>query len=286
MVVVAAMLWGMSGCNTMPDGSVPIYVRIDSPTVTTAGTLFGSASNRIPTVWATTGAHNLGAYEMPINIPVLSEGAVPMAVSAGIYDNGIISAQAQYPFYAPDTFTIPNAIPGHLYIHHPIYHYYTYTQIGLNCDFESGNSFTNVSTFSELPTSDPDSIVYEGYHSGGIIMTPSDTAITAYQTNGVTISTNGRESYIELNWKINNPNVFCDVGVIATLYSGGQISEQTTEPILTLTAFGAWRKTYLNCDNFIGSNQGYTFQIYFTAYNSAGQQDTVFLDNIKLLYFH
>ena len=50
----------LSSCNKASNPGVPIYVRIDSPTVLSNG-FFGSASSRIPSVWATTGAHDLGA---------------------------------------------------------------------------------------------------------------------------------------------------------------------------------------------------------------------------------
>lgn len=281
-----ALLLFAASCNPLPQGGVPIYVHIDSPKVS-ANSYFGSSSSRIPSVWATTGAHNLGAYETPVNIPVLAEGNVSLAVSGGIFNNGIISAPKQYPFYAADTFTISNAIPGHVYIHHPVYTYLSYTQVGLNCDFENLNYFTNIA-YIVKPTPDPDSAVYEGYKGGVIVVDSLQDSVNAYLTAPLAINTNGRDAYVELNWKINNPNVLCDVGIIATQFSGTTQTGQTMYPKIAFQALGHWEKTYLDFTTEFGDNQGgnTVFQIYFTAYHSGGQQDTVFLDNIKLLYFH
>ena len=281
MAMLSGLIFGTSSCNKLPNGGVPIYLHIDSPSVVSVYP-FGSNSNNIPSVWATSGSTNLGAYEMPVDIPILASGSVPIAISAGIYDNGIVSAPAQYPFYAPDTFTIANAVPGHVYHHHPVYSYYSFTQVGLNADFESNNPFTNVAYMSTFA----DSNVFQGTKSGGIIVSSTADSITAYQTVPVAINTNGRQAYVELNYRANNSSVFCDVGIIASLSSGGSIIETAYLPKVTLVPKGRWNKTYLNFNNEIGGNPTYSFQVYFTVYHSQGVQDTMFIDNVKLLYFH
>lgn len=273
--VLVVLAFSTDSC-TKP--GIPIYLHIDSPSVVSVYP-FGSGSSTISSVWATSGSSNVGAYEMPVDIPILSSGNVPIAISAGIYDNGIVSTPVQYPFYAPDTFTIPNAIPGHVYHHHPVYSYYAFTQVALNADFEaSGNPFTNVTFMTNLS----DGSVFQGTRSGGIIVSDTAASITAYQTLPVAINTNGRQAYVELNYRANNPNVFCEVGVIATLSSAGT----TYLPKITLTPKGYWNKIYLDFNNEIGGNPTSFFQVYFTVYHSQGVQDTMFIDNVKLLYFH
>ena len=281
LLFASVMIYSLSGCHQLPNNGVPVYLHIDSATVL-YNPAFGSASHNIPDVWVTSGATTIGAFQTPVDIPILAGGNVPIAVSAGIYDNGIVNTPVQYPFYAPDTFTIYHAIPGHVYHHKPAYYYYAFTQVGLNADFESVNPFTNMS----IMTNQADSNVFEGLKSGGIILSSTADSLTALQTVPVVINTNGRQAYVELNYRINNPNTFLDVGIIATLYSGGQISEQTYYDKILLTPLGYWNKTYLNFNNEIGGNANYSFQIYLTGYHTPGQQDTVFVDNVKLLYFH
>jgi hypothetical protein len=283
ITVIAGLLFTISSCNPLPNNGVPIYLQIDSPKVVVTNPTLGSSSFSIPGVWATTGSHNLGAYEMPITIPVLAAGGVSFAVSAGIYDNGVVSAPVEYPFYAPDTFTIQNAIPGHVYHHKPTYNYYSYTQYAIVENFDNDNQFTNITPVSNAADSD----VYEGLRSGGIVLSSTVDSLTALQTNGVVITTNGRQAYMELNYKLPNVNTLLDVGVIATLYSNGSVTQTTVFDKLILTnPIGVWNKVYIDFNSEIGANPGLTYQIFLTGYHSPGQQDTVFVDNVKLLYFH
>lgn len=273
------------GCHNLPNNGVPIYLHIDSPTVVSAYPL-GSDSNYIPDVWVTSGSENIGAFEMPATIPVLAGGNVSFAISAGIWDNGTVAAPVQYPFFRPDTFTILNAVPGHAYHHKPVYHYFAYTLNALNADFETTNLFTNLSRWTDRQENN----VFEGAGSGAILLPASDSFIKAYQTIPVPVITNGRPAYVEINYKISNPNMLMEVGLTATNYSGGSASATDYSNVYLQGKDNLWRKAYLNFSNEIGTanaqsnNQTY-FQVYLKAYHDGKQPDTVFVDNVKLLYF-
>jgi hypothetical protein len=286
IAVITGLLFTISSCNPLPNNGVPIYLQIDSPKVQVPlNSNLGSASYSIPGVSATTGSHNLGAYEMPVNIPVLGGGGISFAVTAGIYDNGVVNAPVKYPFYAPDTFTIQNALPGHVYHHKPTYTYYSYTQTAVMENFDADNQFTNMTQWSNAA----DSNVYEGLGSGAIILSSTADSLTATQTNGVVITTNGREAYMELNYRLPNVNTLLDVGVIATLPSTGATT--VFDKLILTNPVGIWNKVYINFNTEIGANPGLSYQIFLTGYHQTnashtGPQDTVFVDNVKLLYFH
>jgi hypothetical protein len=267
------------GCTKIPNGGVPIYVQIDSPSVAYDGGAFGSASFRIPDVWAETGATNLGAYEMPVRIPVLAQGTVPMLVSAGIYDNGIVSQRASYPFYRPDTFTIQNAVPGQVYVHHPVYHYFANTQHGILQNFNNSTGFD----YMTLGNEDADSLSGQPWHCGQIAMGVNDTTTLALQHSGDIITSNGRQAYVELNFKKSNTNELMpiDVGLLVTDPVGTNYYT-----LITLIPQTYWKKTYLNFSNTVGNNAGASFQIYFAVYKNAGTTGTVYVDNVKMLYFN
>ena len=268
-----------TGCSKIPNGGVPIYLQVDSPSVAYDGGAFGSASSRIPDVWLQTGSTDLGAYEMPNKIPILAQGDVPILVSGGIYDNGIISSRASYPFYESDTFTIHNATPGQLYHFHPVYHYFPSTQFAVKQDFTNSAGFSNMT----LSNPDADSSVYEGLHSGLIAMGTADTVVYSLYP-GVAITTNGREAYLEMNFKKSNTSETMpfDVGLRATSSTGSI----TDFPLITIFPQLYWKKTYLNFSTFVGNNQGSTFQIYIIVYKNPGTTGSVYFDNVKLLYFN
>ena len=286
LICVSVLLVLLSpGCSNMPNGGVPIYIRIDSPTVVIDNARFGSGSFRIPDVWAESGSQNLGAYEMPVSIPVLAGGNVPILISGGIYDNGIINTRVSYPFYKPDTFTIPNAIPGHVYHHKPVYHYFASTQVALNSTFEGNNDFDSKMTLISNAH-----IAFEGARCGAIIMHPADSTITTIQSQPMAINTQGGAAYIELNYR--NPAIYFDVYLRATNYDNfGNVISQTDYPKLTIGLHPEWSKTYLNFSNEAGYNPGADFQIIFVTYrlptiNTTNTTDSVLLDNIKFLYFN
>lgn len=280
----ACLIFCFSSCNPMPNNGVPIYLHLDSARVVTSYYPNGSDSSFIPDVWATTGAHNLGAFETPVDIPILASGNVPVAISAGIWDNGIVNAPVEYPFYKPDTFTIANAIPGHVYHHKPVYDYFSNISFPLLADFESsGNPFDSVIRWTNLQNNN----VFEGGGSGAIIIPATDSFKRVNEVVAHQINTNGRQSYIEINYKITNPNILLEVGLTATLYSAGSVTFQQDYSTVYLAGNGTlWRKAYLNFNNTVGSMPNYYFQVYMTAYHSGGQADTVFVDNVKFLYFN
>jgi hypothetical protein len=277
--ILTGIIFFSSSCNKAPNNGVPIYVHVDSSKVV-SNNFFGSASCAIPGVWALTGSHDLGGYEIPVDIPVLAGGNVQITLNAGIYDNGIVNAPAKYPFYFPDTFTIYNAIPGHVYHHKPVYTYVPYTQVGLNETFDD-----NTSKFSDITilTNTADSSVYEGLRSGGIVLPSGVDSVIALQTVPMLINTGGREAYLEMNYKLNNPNTQCDVSLVITYPSTG--AQTIVDKLFITNPIGQWNKVYVNFDSEIGSNPTYDFQIQLTGFHTRGQQDTVYLDNIKLLYF-
>lgn len=268
------------GCRKVPNGGVPIYVQLDSPSVADDG-IAGSTTFRIPDAYVTNGNTDLGGYEMPVKVPVLAQGDQLMLVSAGIYDNGIISARAEYPFYRPDTFTIQNAIPGHVYVHHPVFHYFGNVQHGILQDF---NSSTGFDAQMSISNEDADSITGRPWHSGQIVMGVNDTQKIAVQANADLIQTNGRQAYIEMNFKKSNTSEYMpfDVGIEA-ISSTGSLSYYT---LITIFPDTKWKKTYLNFSTFIGNNQGSTFKIYFVGYKNPGTTGTIYIDNLKLLYLN
>jgi hypothetical protein len=282
-IIIAIALTGISSCEKMPNDGVPIYLVVDSATVAYDGTAFGSTSARIPDVWATAGAHNLGGYQTPVKIPILAQGDVPMVLSAGIFDHGLENYRIQYPFYRPDTFTIANAIPGHVYYHHPVYHYFSNTQVAFTEEFESttNGGFDKLVSYS---SSGPYDSLFEG-RCGKLVMAATDSTDTIRRINPVAIVTNGRQAYIEMNYK---SDVSFEVGIRAINSSTGAYEDNTYSYIFF--AKQSWTKSYLDVSNIIGYYQGltpsYNFQLYFITYKLPGSPGSFYVDNIKLLYFN
>lgn len=280
MALVLAMLLTIgSGCHKIPNGGIPIYIKIDSPTIIDDG-LVGNINWKIPDVYVAVNNTDLGGYQMPATVPVLSEGDARMIVSGGVYKNGIVSQRADYPFWRPDTFTVANPQAGQVYRHHPVYHYYSDVQHGLLDDFNAGTQFDSAMTV--VPDIDADSLSGRVWQCGALVLGANDSIKGTIQRIGSTIVTNGREAYVEFNFKQSGTSqaVSFDVG----LQSVSSTGYTTNNTILTIFPTNYWKKTYLDFSNFVGSNTGSTFYVYFVGYNTSGAPVNFYFDDVKLLY--
>ncbi len=282
MALLLMLLLAISpGCRKLPNGGVPFYLRVDSPTIIDDG-LVGNINWRIPDAYVTVNNTDLGGYEMPMNVPILCDGDARMIVSGGVYQNGIVSQRAEYPFWRPDTFTIANPQAGQVYVHHPVYHYYADMKHGILQDFNSGTGFD---TAMHLRNGlDVDSISGRVWQCGVLSLNATDSVKGTAQSTGDAILTNGRQAYLEFNFKQSGTSqaVSFDVGMRA-ITSTGLITDNT---ILTIFPTQNWKKTYLDFSTFIGNNYGSTFKVYFVGYNTSGAPVDFYFDDVKLLYFN
>ena len=279
-LITLLLLASAPGCRKLPNGGVPFYLHVDSPTIVDDG-LVGNINWRITDVYVSVNSTDIGGYEMPVNVPVLCDGDARMIVSGGIYQNGIISQRAEYPFWRPDTFTIANPQAGQVYVHHPVYHYYSDVQHGILQDFNNATSFdTSMHLVSGI---DADSLPARIWGCGAISLSATDSIKGSLQSAGDAILTNGRQAYLEFNFKQSGTSgaVSFDVGLRGTT-STGLVTDNT---VLTIFPTNYWKKTYIDFSTFIGNNYGSTFKVYFVGYNASGAPVDFYFDDVKLLYF-
>lgn len=278
-ILLVAGLAVSPGCRKIPNGGVPIYIKIDSPTIADDGVV-GNINWKIPDVYVAVNSTDLGGYQMPVTVPVLSDGDARMIISGGVYRSGIVSQRIEYPFWRPDTFTIANPQPGQVYTRHPVYHYYPTVQHGVLDDFNAGTKFD--SAMSVIPGIDADSISGRVWQCGALVLGATDTAKGTIQSTGDAIVTNGRQAFLEFNFKQSGTSqaVSFDVGM-QSVSSTGYI---TNYPLLTIFPANYWKKTYLDFSTFIGNNYGSTFYVFFVGYNTSGAPVNFYFDDVKLLY--
>ncbi|MBS1617605.1 MAG: hypothetical protein JST76_03755 [Bacteroidetes bacterium] len=281
-LIVILLLAVSPGCRKLPNGGVPFYLRVDSPTIVDDG-LVGTINWKMPDVYVTVNNTDLGGYQMPVNVPVLCDGEARMIVSGGIYENGVISQRAEYPFWRPDTFTISDPVGGAVYVHHPVYHYYADVKHSILSDF---NSSTGFDTAMHLVSGiDADSLAGRVWQCGVISLGATDSVKGSLETLTAAdlILTNGRQAYLEFNFKQSGTSqaVSFDVGLRGTTTTG----VVTDNTVLTIFPANYWKKTYIDFSTFIGNNYGSNFQVYFVGYNSSGAPVDFYFDDVKLLYF-
>ncbi len=82
-----------------PEEEQPAYIHIKPFSLTTNPATQGSSSAKITEAWLFLDNEFLGAYSLPVTIPLLAQGTHTIRLEPGIRDNGIGGTPEIYPFY-------------------------------------------------------------------------------------------------------------------------------------------------------------------------------------------
>jgi len=203
-----------------PAEPVPSYLHFDNIVLQTDSATQGSASNKISDVWLYVDNEPLGAYELPVTIPVLKEGSHEIKVRAGVIVNGIAATRVYYPFY---NFYITNVnlTSGVITNVSPVVNYYSGTFFSIT-SFQIINNTVN--SF-EGPTA---AAYLDASHY--LFECASDTTLS--------LPTNTAPVYMELNYKTNTE---FSVGVFAV--TAQQVYNIS---VVTIRANSEWKKKFRN----------------------------------------
>ena len=263
---------GMFGCNLVnPKEQIPTYIKIDS-------IAFSGGSHKITSAWVYYNNAPVGVFRLPATIPVLADKAGTIQVGPGVTYDGFQDQQSLYPFYAFDTFAITPS-PGNVISHTPVSKYTSVTHFPWKEDFETGSDFKvydTTLTNKIVATTDPAN-VFEGYGSGYIHVSTSDTLCESISNKGFKIPTG--QSYMELDYK---STISLQVGLVAIdVYGTPQKAYQ-----VGIKAHSTWNKFYVGLQTFAGSYPGSTFFVVIKATLDNGQSDGyVWLDNLKVVSY-
>lgn len=257
-------------CNPMPNGGLPVYIQVDTVSVSTNYGVQGSSAHKISDVWVTVNGKQIGVFEHPVKVPVLASGDLRVQISAGIKDNGVSNTRVQYPFYAENEYILTATQSTQSYVINPVFTYVNGTNFPFMTDFEGSNGFANVSAVTED--------AFEGNSCGKISLNTTDTTVLAYSSAFPISSAGLSEVYLEMNYKCTG---FFECGILS-YSSTGQVTDLYK---ITFNPREAWNKTYLNFSNDVGRAKGENYRIYFKISKLPSDPNPVYvwLDNIKLV---
>lgn len=264
-LMTLVLLTAAHACNKMPNNGYPIYMRINEVEMVAGQAQFGN-THAITDIWAEANVDNLGAYEYPVEFPVLQEGTVRFLFQAGIKANGFANARVVYPFYAVDTLTV-QAKGLDKFTYKPVFRYRPNVKFAFGEDFEFGNQFDIYMD----KVSDAD--VAYGNSCGklqlGVSQQEKETRITA----GPVIQ-GGGEVWAEFDYK-------CDASMEVGVYAGPYLYSK-----VVLFPRQTWNKLYLNLSQEVGYNSGSNFSLYFKIKKPEGSTTAnAWVDNVKILTF-
>lgn len=272
-------------CKPQPEDLVPSYLSIKSADLQ-ADNMQGTSYSKITDIWVYDGNTLIGAFELPFRCPIIKEGSTAFNFYAGIKMNGIKGTRVPYPFYKVSEQNIELFKDSIVSIDNITFKYDDRSVFQFIEDFESqANTFekTNLSNidierfyFPELNNLVPGEL--NNYAAGAKVST--DTVFFEWQTvSAYELPTNGRECFLELNYK-------CNIGFAVGIVTQG--SFPVYHPILNINPSETWNKIYVNLTATLGNfSNSKKFKIYITSRNISDTNEfsEVYVDNIKLINF-
>ncbi len=269
-----------TSCVKNDEESIPSYISVDTSYLVSQSGFSGSPSHRISDVWLYVDEQLIGAYETPVDIPVLADGPVDIRMKAGIMVNGISDSRTAYEFYKPFETSL-TLVRDSVIILNPQYTYkdnVTFKWIEDFEDFQSSFSRQRTSDTTMNITTDV-SEVFEGNASAKIVL-DTNAGVDFFEfvsdTNYI-LPQDGSSVVLEMNYKTES---VLTVGIFAYEPFANQVS------ILNLNPTDEWKKVYVYLTTAITTylNADY-YTIFIGGYPDEGQEESVILiDNIKLLY--
>jgi hypothetical protein len=268
-----------------PSGETPSYIRIDTITFKLTDPSQGTASHKISDAWVYVDDNLVGAFELPVTLPVLAEGRRQVRVRAGIRINGIAATRTFYPFFTNHIEPI-NLKLKEITTVSPVVEYHPQTTFAWMSNFENELKIESLpnSKASMVRVTDPAVIDYSlnGNACGGIFLTESENFYSGASllSEPLNLPTGGRNVYLEMNYKNNQKFA---VGIIARNPEGDQ---GFSEFILNPTRNGEWNKIYINLTSVVSQNyeaRGYYFYIV-SEKDPEIPKGEIYVDNLKIVY--
>ena len=256
---------------------VPSYIKVDRFIVKTDSINQGSASSRITDVWVYGGSDFLGAFELPATIPLKKRDLTELTLMPGIYNNGIKTTRAIFPFYThysvSNTLTqdsVVNVSPEVTYKSNVVFKWIeSFDGLGVSL-LKSTASDTSIIVTKELGVSK------DGSNCAGMQLKKGQDLAQMISTYSYVLPSN-KEIYMELDFK-------CDFSFAVGITADNGVLPISSNLII-LNPTSVWKKIYVNLSSFVAQNQNSIFTFYFRMDKGSDIESASFyIDNIKVVH--
>lgn len=298
-IVVAAVFAVLifNGCNVFDrEEQTPTYFFIDTFAVTTkSDNSQGSNAHDIKDAWVYVDGQLIGAFEVPVIIPVLAMDTVRVTILAGIKKNGRSDDREIYPFYRAlqDTLVL---VPGRIDSFFPSITYHDSTQFKWIEDFEdrtisfepSGN---NIEEDSMRLTYDPSEVYNHSNLNQVSGYVEFDSINQKFENSSISKFTIPRNTstYLEINYNLETE---AQIGFYAYDQAGILIDRVNVLYLFNtknaVTKEYEWKKSYISLNEDMSDPRftNATFKIFIYAKNFSDNPNArLYFDNLKLLHF-
>lgn len=223
----------------------------------------------------------LGAFQLPIKIPIIDEGQHEILILPGVINNGISGTKKRYPFVEPYTVSVNLLLEDTISIT-PVTRYYQQTKFLIE-DFESAvlKLETDGSSLATIVKADDPSVLQWGNSYGAIELNPTDSLFIGYTNFLQNLPKQGAEVYLEMDYMNSNSMLTSVLSFSSSTFNDDihiQINPQE-EPV--------WKHIYLDLKEIISFRMNATTneQGFTALLDEAGTTKYIYLDNIKVVYY-
>lgn len=279
----------IASCNVInPDEETPSFIHIDELILETDFLEEGSNSHKISEVWAFDNGVLLGAYDLPADIPVLSEGETNLSFRAGIKNNGIAATRIMYPFFKTYEVT-ENMKPLESVNVTPTFEYQESTFFRLREEFEdAGNKFVATDNSDTILFNVAGEEAFEGNSSGKVVLHGATDHFEVETDDELSLPA-GKLIWVEMNYKSNNSFA---IGLKA--YQGANVAKNLAlivNPTTDDQGEAQWNKIYVELTLVANQHLGAEyFKLYIESNLDATLAEAdadaeIYFDNFKIIHF-
>ncbi len=281
----------LNGCNTFDrEEQTPVYFFIDTFSLTTkSDNSQGSNAHDIKDAWVYVDGQLIGAFEVPVTIPVLAMDTARITILAGIKKNGRSDDREIYPFYkaAQDTMVL---VPGRIDSFFPKIRYHDSTEFKWIEDFEDRTisfepSGVDIEEDSMRLTYDPSEVYRHSNLNQVSGYIEFDSINQRFENSTISKFAVPRNSstYLEMNYNLETE---AQIGFYA--YDQVGILIDRVNVLYLFKTDGEWKKSYISLNEDMSDPRftNATFKIFIYAKNFSDNPNArVYFDNLKLLHF-
>jgi len=267
------------GCSKSKiEAEIPSYLVVDSVFVNTNYSTQGTSSHKITDVWVYVNDDFMGAFEIPVRIPILKKGNHKITLKAGIKVNGIANTRTIYPFFTEHSEYIDLEENKLSYIK-PSFMYKSETIFHWTEDFDqAGISFTYATDSDTVFEIVGNSLAFEGTSSGAVFLNNSLVKFEAISPKFTNIPRSQKPVFLELNYKIDQ--------VLITGFYFDYVAPTNQNTLVYLNPTDSWNKIYINLTEKVALNSNAPILIFVgLTRNASDSPANIYLDNIKLVSF-
>lgn len=277
LLLSLAALLVFTGCP--PDNEIaPAIITLEGFNLQTPE--LGPATSDISEVWVFADGTYIGAFPLPARIPVLRAGSTEMRFEPGVKQNGISTTPEIYEFYTPVSRTL-ELVPGEtIELGTPVIGYKPEVKLAIFETFEAG--FTRA--FTELVVGDTllvptREFVRTGEFSGKLYLSDAEPSVEIASTQTFRGLTDVRPYvWLEIDYRSDANAQWGVTGVqgieVIRYFDPG------------FRPKNEWTKIYFNLTETILLSTLQDYKLNLTTLLPAElSEGSVYLDNIKLLYF-